>query len=662
MDADRFRPFRRLLIANRGEIACRIISAARSLGLHTIAVYSEADRHARHVALADEAHELGPPQPGASYLNLDALMALARRTGAEALHPGYGFLSEDPRLPEACAANGLVFVGPDAHAMRALGNKAAAKQVARAAGVPCLGEPVPGEDAGDDASLAAMAARIGYPIMIKAAAGGGGRGMRRVDAASGLADAIADARAEALAGFGSDQLLIEPWITEARHVEVQILADGHGHILHLGERDCSTQRRHQKILEEAPAPGVDDALRARMGAAAVALAEAVGYVGAGTVEFLLHGDGRFHFLEMNTRLQVEHSVTEAITGIDLVQWQLRIAGGEPLGFTQDDVRFSGQAIEARLCAEDPAQDFLPASGPVAAWSFPRLPGLRIDHGLAQPAEVSPFYDSMIAKLICHGPTRDIARARLVGALCETVLHGPATNRAFLIKALDHPGFAGGRLSTQWLAGALDELRDTGTDLRSWAVAAALWIDDISSGHGVMAGLAPTASPGARLDLQCADRRAIVAVRWQAGPGMGRSADVRIGEAEHRVRWQHGGGHIEVDDHMMLARFTRRQTQAWLSLDGLEAHFIMHDGRAGAGVLAGADGSITAPMHGRVASMMVAVGDRVEPEQLLLTIEAMKIAHRVQAPVAGTVTEILALPDDQVTPGALLIRIEPQAPA
>lgn len=662
MDAERFRPFRRLLVANRGEIACRVIAAARALGLHTIAVHSTADRGARHVMLADESHEIGPGPAAASYLNLDALMAVAARTGAEALHPGYGFLSEDPRLPDACAGRGLVFVGPDAGAMRALGNKAAAKRVAREAGVPCLGEPLPG-DGDDAAALAALAERTGYPVMIKAAAGGGGRGMRRVDDPRALAGAIADARAEALAGFGSDQLLIEPWITAARHVEVQVLADGHGNVLHLGERDCSTQRRHQKILEEAPAPGVDAALRARLGEAAVSLARRVGYVGAGTVEFLLHDDGRFHFLEMNTRLQVEHPVTELVTGIDLVQWQLRIARGEALGVAQEDIRFDGHAIEARLCAEDPAADFLPASGPVAAWAFPALPGLRVDHGLAASAQVSPFYDSMVAKLIAHGPTREIARARLVRALQESVLHGPANNRTFLIGCLEHPAFIQGRLHTQWLSEALPRLHGDPVTDRAWAVAAALWVADLARGHGALAGFSPTAAPGARLDLRCGDRTRTLAVRCRAAPDAPdapREAEVRIGPDVHHVHWHPGRPHVSVDANVLGARFTRRDNLAWLSLDGHEARFEWLDGRERGEGAAGADGILRSPMHGRIAALEVAVGDHVRADQLLLSIEAMKIAHRIEAPLAGVVAECLVARDDQVTPGTVLLRIEPEA--
>ena len=658
-NAGRLRPFRRLLVANRGEIACRVIHAARSLGLYTIAVYSAADRNAGHVTLADESHELGAAQPGASYLNLDALMTLATRVGAQALHPGYGFLSEDPRLPEACDARGIVFVGPDADAMRALGNKAAAKHVARSAGVPCLGEPLDGDPATRDDALAVIAERTGYPVMIKAAAGGGGRGMRRVDEPRALADAVAEARAEALAGFGDDQLLIEPWITDARHVEIQVLADGHGNVLHLGERDCSTQRRHQKILEEAPAPGVDDALRGRMGEAAVALARSVGYVGAGTVEFLLREDGRFHFLEMNTRLQVEHPVTEAVTGIDLVCWQLRIARGERLDFTQADVRITGHAIEARLCAEDPSQDFLPASGPIASWQFPTLPGLRVDHGLARPAQVSPFYDSMIAKLIAHGETREIARARLAAALRDTRLHGPATNRSFLLDCLDHPRFAAAQLNTQWLAEAMPSLQDDPVGTRAWAVAAALWVDSLSTGHGIMAGLSPTATgPGARLDLQCGEVRRTVAVSWRAGIDGTREADVRLDDVEHRLCWRAGSNRICVDGSTLCTDFTRRGDLAWLGLDGRDRRFERHTGLERGDTVAGADGMIEAPMHGRIAGVEVAVGAAVEPGRLLMTIEAMKIAHRIEAPLAGVVAECLVAPDHQVTPGTLLMRIVP----
>ena len=443
--------FDKVLIANRGEIAVRIIRTCQRMGYRTVAVFSEADRDAPHVALADEAIGIGPAPAHDSYLSIDKLIAAAKASGAGAIHPGYGFLSERAAFAQAVQDAGLVFIGPDPQAIEAMGNKSASKIRMLAAGVPC----VPGYQGEDqsDATLVAEAHKVGLPVMVKAAAGGGGRGMRLVSDAADLAASIQSARSEAANAFGDGQLLIEKAVLQARHVEIQVFGDRHGTVLHIGERDCSVQRRNQKVVEEAPSPAVDEALRARMGAAAVAAARAVNYVGAGTVEFMLSKDGSFYFLEMNTRLQVEHPVTEIVYGLDLVEWQLRVAQGEALPMSQEAVlaRRSGWAIEVRLCTEDPADNFLPQTGPVLAWHAPQGGAMRSDHGLRQGGTVSPYYDSMQAKLIASGGTREEARRTLLHMLEDTVLLGVGSNRDYLSHIIAHPVFAGGDFSTGFIA-------------------------------------------------------------------------------------------------------------------------------------------------------------------------------------------------------------------
>ena len=479
--------FDTLLIANRGEIACRVIRTARAMGLRTVAVYSDADRDARHVQLADTALRLGPGPARDSYLNIELVIDACKRSGAGAVHPGYGFLSENADFARACRDAGIVFVGPTPEAIDALGHKAAAKQLAERIGVPCL--PGYSGAAQDNDTLLREAQRIGAPLMIKASAGGGGRGMRRCDDvgdAASVTQLIESARAEALASFGNGALLLERLVEEARHVELQVFGDTHGGAVHLGERDCSTQRRNQKILEEAPAPGVSAELRARMGEAAVKLVREVGYVGAGTVEFLLTPDGEFHFLEMNTRLQVEHPVTEAITGLDLVEWQLRIARGEPMPLQQADIRWHGHAIEARLCAEDAFNGFAPQAGRVLHWTVPAGEGIRIDHGLVAQPEIPPYYDSMIAKVIAYGADREQARGRLQRALAGSAVLGLRTNRDYLLQALSAPAFAKPELATRWLGEASAAWLPRVPDARWAAVAAALLLHRRSRVFGPLA--------------------------------------------------------------------------------------------------------------------------------------------------------------------------------
>jgi geranyl-CoA carboxylase alpha subunit len=473
--------FRTILIANRGEIACRVMRTAKAMSYRTAAVYSDADADALHVRSADVAACIGPAEARASYLNAAAIIAAAKRLGADAVHPGYGFLSENADFACACAEAGLVFIGPSPDAIAAMGNKAAAKRRMLEAGVPC----VPGYQGGDqsDATLAREAERIGFPVMVKAAAGGGGRGMRLVPSKKELPAALAAARAEATSAFGSGELILEKAVVGARHVEIQILADAHGACIHLGERDCSVQRRHQKVLEEAPSPAVDADLRTRMGAAAVAAARAIGYTNVGTVEFLLSPDGAYYFLEMNTRLQVEHPVTEMITGLDLVELQLRIAAGERLEIAQEDVCFTGHAIEARLYAEAPHRQFLPQSGTLVAWHPPFGAGVRVDHGLRESQAISPYYDPLLAKIIAHGATREAARRKLIQALEGTIALGIATNRAFLIDCLSQPEFTAGRATTQFIPTHFAKVAKPPADDGALALAAVLWFERSAQEHG-----------------------------------------------------------------------------------------------------------------------------------------------------------------------------------
>ncbi|HET7527463.1 MAG TPA: acetyl-CoA carboxylase biotin carboxylase subunit, partial [Burkholderiaceae bacterium] len=492
-------PFNKILIANRGEIALRVMRSAHDAGYRTVAVYSTVDANAPHVRAADQAVCIGEPQPARSYLNIAAIVDAARKAGADAVHPGYGFLAENADFARACRDAGLVFIGPSPEAIEAMGDKAAAKRLMLAAGVPC----VPGYDGGDQAPsrLAAEAERIGYPLMIKAVAGGGGRGMRRVTSAREFADALRSAQSEAEHSFGDATVILERAIVEPRHIEIQVFADRHGNAIHLGERDCSVQRRHQKLIEESPSPAVSAELRERMGATAVAAARAIGYEGAGTLEFLLDRDGQFHFMEMNTRLQVEHPVTEAITGLDLVALQLRVAAGEPLAIAQHDVRFSGHAIEVRLCAEDAEQAFMPQSGALALWQPPSR--LRVEHALHSGIEITPHYDSMIAKVVSHGATRDDARRRLIAGLSDTVALGIKTNLAFLARCLAHPAFATGAASTAFIDQHRDTLlaADEGADRRAPALAAVLLLETAADARrDANAALSPPWPMALRFDV------------------------------------------------------------------------------------------------------------------------------------------------------------------
>ena len=642
--------FSKILIANRGEIACRVIDSCRRLGVATVAVYSDADRAARHVAMADEAVHLGGPAPADSYLRGDAIIAAARETGAQAIHPGYGFLSENPAFVDAVEAAGLIFIGPSARAIRAMGLKDAAKALMEKAGVPV----VPGYhgDNQDAAYLAEQAESIGWPVLIKAVAGGGGKGMRRVDHAADFAGALESARSEASTSFGNPDVLIEKYILQPRHIEVQVFGDGH-RAVHLFERDCSLQRRHQKVIEEAPAPGMTPEMRKTMGAAAVRAAEAIGYKGAGTIEFIVDGsrglrpDG-FWFMEMNTRLQVEHPVTEAITGVDLVEWQLRVASGEPLPAKQEDLTITGHAFEARLYAEDVPAGFLPATGRLSHLEFPA--GARIETGVRQGDTISPWYDPMIAKLVTHGATRAIALRALEAALVDTEVAGSVTNLDFLIALTRHEDFGQGEVDTGLIERDLD------------ALVAAAEPDPRARALAVigLAGLAdPQVKGGATLWQPL--RRTLA---WQGGeavlevlgPG---AARVTLDGVAHDVRWQ--GNRWWVDGQLRRNRIVTHAAGTSV-FGGRPVHLLPVDPLARDSGPAGGGGLTLSPMPGLVKSVHVESGQAVKAGDRLAVLEAMKMEHSLTAARDGVVAEVLAAAGDQVEAGQPLIRLEEEAAA
>jgi 3-methylcrotonyl-CoA carboxylase alpha subunit len=674
--------FTKILIANRGEIACRVAATARRLAIQTVAVYSDADANAKHVAACDEAVHIGGSAPKDSYLRWEKIIEAAKATGAQAIHPGYGFLSENEEFAQACAKVGLVFIGPPASAILAMGLKAESKQLMEKAGVPL----VPGYHAADQdpALLQREADRIGYPVLIKASAGGGGKGMRAVDKAEDFAAALASCKREAINSFGDDAVLVEKYVQRPRHIEIQVFGDTHGNYVYLFERDCSVQRRHQKVLEEAPAPGMTEELRARMGAAAVEAARAVNYVGAGTVEFIVEQPGgyehpeqmKFYFMEMNTRLQVEHPVTEAITGLDLVEWQLRVASGEPLPLRQDQLQIQGHAIEARICAENPDNNFLPATGTLHVYGLPghvtfeRAPqGVRVDSGVRQGDTISPFYDSMVAKLIVHGATRAEALARLDAALAQTHIVGLATNVQFLRHVTTSASFAHAQLDTALIpreAAVLFHQDKVGLPLAAAAlvahtVAAEMaeaevanaqgWRDpwaqrDAWRSHGDSVRSFLLDYAGAQLTVQLqalrpgwqltVDGQAAV-LRWAATANG--ALDVQLGDQRAVLNVYQNGEQAHV--------FTARGATQVIAIDALS-----HAGEAPA-----EGGRLTAPMPGKVVSFAVKAGDKVGKGQALAVMEAMKMEHTIAAPADGTVAELLFAPGDQVTEGAELLRLE-----
>ena len=666
--------FKKILIANRGEIACRVAATARRMGVRTVAVYSDADVNARHVRACDEAVHVGGALPRESYLRWERIIEAARATGAEAVHPGYGFLSENEDFAQACADAGLVFIGPPPQAIAAMGSKAAAKGLMQAAGVPL----VPGYHGADNdpALLRREAECIGFPVLIKASAGGGGKGMRRVEKAEDFAAALASCQREAKASFGDDHVLVERYVTRPRHVEIQVFADAHGNAVYLFERDCSVQRRHQKVLEEAPAPGLSEVRRAEMGEAAVAAAKAVGYVGAGTVEFIAEpaadGDLRFYFMEMNTRLQVEHPVTEAITGLDLVEWQLRVAAGEPLPLRQDQLQRRGHAIEARICAENPDSNFLPATGALqfARWpahvSFERHETLpRVDSGVGEGDAISPYYDSMIAKLIVWGEDRAQALARLDAALRDTHIVGLHTNVAFLRRVVATRSFAEPDLDTALIERERAALFDA-PPLPLEVAAAGLAADALAREAAQQ-----DADPWSRRD------------GWRLHGGARRRFDVAEPgrDGERHAFWlerRHdgecvlemggqrrtlgaralGGGLHDVtlgDQRLRLAVYRHDERVAVFAEAG-SRQLDEIDPIAHAGDHAGEAGRLTAPMPGKVVAFLAAAGDRVRKGQPLAVMEAMKMEHTISAPRDGTVEALLYAAGDQVAEGCELLRL------
>jgi len=666
--------FRKVLIANRGEIAVRIAVTCQSLGVVAAVVYTDADRDALHVRAADEAYPLGTSAATDSYLNVEAVMQAAERAGAGALHPGYGFLSENPALAAACAAAGVTFIGPSPAAMRLLGSKIAAKRLAAEAGVPT----VPGYDGADqdDAPLLARAREIGAPLLIKASAGGGGRGMREVHDLAAFPEALAAARREAQSAFGDDTVLLERLVREPRHIEFQVFGDAHGNVIHLGERECSVQRRHQKIIEEAPSPALSVESRAEMGAAAVRVTRAAGYTNAGTAEFMLAPDGAYYFLEMNARLQVEHPVTELVTGLDLVALQLRVAAGEPLPLTQEDVALRGHALECRVYAEDPAAGFLPSIGRLALFSPPRGPGVRVDAGVASGDEVTVYYDPMLAKLITSGETRAEAIARGVRALRRFPVLGVTTNIAFLARAIGHPAFVAGHLSTGFVARHLADASAATPPSHHALLLATLW-----------QATAPVAAPPDATNPYDP---------WRASSGWTlattRSRRFTWSDEEYAVELEKIGARawsVRAGDDLyavsgadrdpgvttvggLTLRIDGRIVRGYLAETAAGALQVAYDGRmwelgvvgppdvdrvAGAHGVAGAGGSLAAPMPGTIIRVDVNEGDRVEPRQRLVVLEAMKMEHVVEAPYGGVVRAILHHAGDLVAAGDILVEIE-----
>ena len=668
------KPFNSILIANRGEIACRVIRTAKQLGYRSIAVYSEADAGAPHVQMADAGVCIGPGPVGESYLLADNILAAAASSGAEAIHPGYGFLSENAAFAEAVESAGLVFIGPSREAIDVMGNKAESKRRMIQAGVPC----VPGYEGLDqsDKTLLAEGNKIDLPLMVKAAAGGGGRGMRLVHDYKELANAIKLARAEAKSAFGSGELILEKAITQPRHVEIQVFADTQGNTIHLGERDCSVQRRHQKVVEEAPCPIMTPTLREQMGQSAIDAAKSVNYRGAGTVEFLLDASGAFYFLEMNTRLQVEHPVTELITGLDLVELQINVAQGRPLGMTQDDIRLQGAAIEVRLYTEDPSQDFLPASGPVDLWQPATGVGVRIDHGICTGQAISPFYDPMVAKVIGYGPDRETARLRLIEGLKETVLFGTANNKDFLIQCLEKQSFIDGAATTAFIGEEFGdaELAVAEPSLDDAGAAAVIDLNLEYQRHFASSTLTShklknwimASGLVSRKQYQFGERLYDLSILPVAN-----SADaylVSCGQSQQQVeiqllRLEGQSADLLVNGSAQLATFKlRQQGQLYCSIAGRSAMFkdqIILDGAVDE---AAGGGRVVAPMHGLLLEVLVKPGAQVVKGQNLAVLEAMKMHYEIVAEVDGTVAEVTAVAGNQVAADDVLIDINQQEEA
>ena len=664
--------FTKILIANRGEIACRVAATAKRLGVKTVAVYSDADAGAKHVAVCDEAVHIGGSAPKESYLRWDRIIEAAKATGAQAIHPGYGFLSENEEFAQACADAGLVFIGPPHSAIKDMGLKAESKQLMEKAGVPL----VPGYHGAnqDRALLQAEADRIGYPVLIKASAGGGGKGMRAVDKTEDFAAALDSCKREAINSFGDDAVLIEKYVQRPRHIEIQVFGDTLGNYVYLFERDCSVQRRHQKVLEEAPAPGLSPEMRAQMGLAAVSAARAVNYVGAGTVEFIVEqradGSMNFFFMEMNTRLQVEHPVTEAITGQDLVEWQLRVASGEPLPLQQDELRITGHAIEARICAENPDNNFLPATGALNVYGLPECVTfergtVRVDSGVRQGDAISPFYDSMVAKLIVHGDTREQALARLDEALAQTHIVGLATNVQFLRRVARTDSFAQAKLDTALIPreqAVLFHQEPVGLPLAAAAAVAQTLLNERAS-EGVdpfsrRDGFHTHGVVQRRFEFEFGDEHAKALLTYERGG----SLHLAVGEGDAAVA---GPLVFNAVAQGIELQFAGQRTRAAVYAQGEVDHVFTPLGAtqitaidllAHSGETAAEGGRLTAPMPGKVVSFAVKAGDAVTKGQPLAVMEAMKMEHTIAAPADGVVQELLYAPGDQVTEGAELLKL------
>jgi geranyl-CoA carboxylase alpha subunit len=647
------RPFFKVLIANRGEIALRVMRSARKLGLGVVAVYSDADRDALHVRQADQAVRIGEALPAQSYLNIPAIIAAAKASGADAVHPGYGFLAENEEFAQACKDAGIVFIGPSPQAIESMGNKAGAKEIMNKAGVPCV-PGYQGADQGDEVMLA-EAKKIGFPVMIKAVAGGGGRGMRLVTDAASFGDALHSARSEAKAAFGDPTVILERAIQNPRHIEIQVFGDSHGNAIHLGERDCSVQRRHQKLIEEAPSPAVTPELRGKMGEVAVAAVKALRYEGAGTLEFLLDTSGAFYFMEMNTRLQVEHPVTEAITGLDLVELQLRVARGEQLPVKQQDIRFSGHAIEVRLCSEDAAHDFMPQSGRMARWHVPD--SVRVEHALQSGSQIPPFYDSMIAKVISHGATREEARGRLIVGLEQLTGFGVTTNQAFLMSCLRHSGFAKGEATTAFIGAHRDELlAPVASSAFSAALAGLLLYVTNPQAPSWRSGrsLAATFPLPAKVEIAGQEHELEVARERDGSYTVaidGRQDKFEIDQLDlDMIRFRHDGV-------MDIAKFLRDGDRLYLQHRGIPlAATDLTFAAPKAAATNGGDGKVRAAMNGRVVSVLVKPGERVTAGQPVMTLEAMKMEHVHKAGIDGVVAAIDVAEGEQVTTGRIVAEI------
>jgi geranyl-CoA carboxylase alpha subunit len=665
-DKNRITEFGAVLIANRGEIACRIIRTAHAMGLRTIAVYSEADAEAPHVRMADSAVLIGPAPAAQSYLDIRNVLEAAHTSGADAIHPGYGFLSENAAFARACADAGVTFIGPSPDAIEIMGDKAKAKRRMIDAGVPCV-PGYQGEDQSDE-TLITQAQSIGFPIMVKAASGGGGRGMRLVEHKDDLANAITTARSEAENAFGAGNLILERAIIEPRHVEIQIFADAHGNVIHLGERDCSVQRRHQKVLEEAPSPAVTPELRQAMGAAAVKAARDVSYVGAGTVEFLLDSAGAFYFLEMNTRLQVEHPVTELVSGLDLVELQVRAAQGYKLGLTQDDVSLNGCAIEARLYAEDTANGFLPAAGHMDFWR--PAPDIRTDAGIQTGGDVSAFYDPMLAKVIAYGQTRDEARRKLIAGLKQTAIFGVTTNKTFLIDALEKELFKSGEATTSFISQSFsqNELTQRPFSIEAATCAAVLmFVSARKAAQNNTVAVAPALhnwSSAGKITTPYRLQNNNDVIDISVTPRGPDCYDASIGDKLYStsvIDLSANDAVLSVNDARLTVIYNlpdiTDQARLQLSIDGVDYDMINLHGVFASAAASAAAGAVTAPMHGMLADIFVAPGQSVSKGDRLAVLEAMKMQHELTAPMDGIVAAIHAAPNEQVSANSLLIEIE-----